>query len=391
MRLADPVFTFGGSKNPTTPGPNGGCKSSCTGVRVLAVSLQRPSRPSRPTRPEHPQRIRASTVATPRDGFQPVWLAELGLSEPAPRVRTTVRAADASHRRARVLVRREGHPVGVVETDLDEGGLSQAEVARICADFDRRPAPAHRRTGRTGRGLPGGLTATVVVATHNRSTGLGRCLDSLRAMDCPTPPIVVVDNAPASTATADLLRRDYPEVTYLREEVAGLARAHNRGLALVETPVVAFTDDDVVVNRESFPSLVAPFAEDEEVGCVTGLIWPAELDTPAQALIDAKGGFAKGFERRRFHQVTARPEDPLFPYTAGRFGSGANVAFRTTALRGAGRLPTLPWEPAATAAAETTWRRSSTSSPRVTRWSTNRLRSSTTTTPASTPRCARQH
>ena len=52
--------------------------SSCTGVRALAVSLQRPSRPSRPTRPEHPQRIRASTVATPRDGFQPVWLAELG-------------------------------------------------------------------------------------------------------------------------------------------------------------------------------------------------------------------------------------------------------------------------------------------------------------------------
>jgi hypothetical protein len=129
-----------------------------------------------------------------------------------------------------------------------------------------------------------------------------------------------------------MLRRDYPMVTYLREDVAGLARAHNEGLQHVATPVVAFTDDDVVVDRDWVRSLAAHFSSDQ-VGCVTGLIWPAELETPAQAMIEAHGGFGKGFTTRTFSLNGSRPDDPLFPYTAGGLGSGANMAFRTDVLR----------------------------------------------------------
>ena len=129
-----------------------------------------------------------------------------------------------------------------------------------------------------------------------------------------------------------MLHRDYPTVTYLREDVAGLARAHNRGLQHVAAPVVAFTDDDVVVDRDWVRSLAAQFSSDQ-VGCVTGLIWPAELETPGQAVIEAHGGFGKGFTTRTFNLNGSRPDDPLFPYTAGGLGSGANMAFRTDVLR----------------------------------------------------------
>jgi GT2 family glycosyltransferase len=100
----------------------------------------------------------------------------------------------------------------------------------------------------------------------------------------------------------------------------------------VAAPVVAFTDDDVVVDRDWVRAVAAHFASDQ-VGCVTGLIWPAELETPDQAAIEAHGSFGKGFTTRTFNLNGARPDDPLFPYTAGGLGSGANMAFRTDVLR----------------------------------------------------------
>src|SRR4029453_11177409 len=40
--------------------------------------------------------------------------------------------------------------------------------------------------------------------------------------------------------------------------------------------------------------------------------------------------------RRSFDLALNRPPDALFPYAAGRFGSGANTAFRTGVLRALG-------------------------------------------------------
>jgi GT2 family glycosyltransferase len=196
--------------------------------------------------------------------------------------------------------------------------------------------------------MPGGLAASVVIATRDRPADLRRCLDSVLATGYPQLEVLVVDNAPGSRATEALVRDEYPGVRYLREDVPGLANAHNWGLAHVTTPVVAFTDDDVVVDRDWVRTLAARFAEGPVVrgraggvACVTGLIWPAELETSAQLLTDTHGGFAKGFESRVFDLDRNRPADPLFPYAAGTLGSGANMAFRTDVLRGLGGFDPL--------------------------------------------------
>jgi len=78
-------------------------------------------------------------------------------------------------------------------------------------------------------------------------------------------------------------------------------------------------------------SLVAGF-DGPEVACVTGLILPLELDTGAQRLLEEFGGYAKGFDRRVWDAGTHRLDRPLYPYTVGAFGSGANAAFRREAL-----------------------------------------------------------
>jgi hypothetical protein len=77
------------------------------------------------------------------------------------------------------------------------------------------------------------------------------------------------------------------------------------------------------------------FETSPRVGCVTGLILPAELESAPQLWIDDYWGFDKGCERHVFDRAPAG-DRPLHPYTAGLFGSGANMAFTAEALRDIG-------------------------------------------------------
>jgi GT2 family glycosyltransferase len=178
---------------------------------------------------------------------------------------------------------------------------------------------------------------SMIVATRDRTASLAACLDSLLTLDYPNNyEIIVVDNAPRTSATANFIRQTYGDsarVRYVREERPGLAVAHNRGLLEVKAPLVAFTDDDVRVDRLWLTELVKAFAVAENVACVTGMIYPAELETQAQRWFEQYGGFNKGLIRRIFDLAENRPKNPLYPYTAGIFGSGANMAFKTAVLR----------------------------------------------------------
>jgi glycosyltransferase involved in cell wall biosynthesis len=171
---------------------------------------------------------------------------------------------------------------------------------------------------------------TVVVATRDRPESLLRTLTSLADLDHERCDVVVVDSAPSDGRTRELLEAssEWPwPLRYVRTFRPGLAVAHNSALPWVTGEAVAFTDDDVVVDRHWLSALAAGFAEDD-VQCVTGLLVPAELETPAQLWVEQGGGYGRGFATRRY---SMREPDgtALFPFAAGRFGSGANMAFRT--------------------------------------------------------------
>ncbi|MER5311839.1 glycosyltransferase [Streptomyces sp. NPDC002773] len=203
-------------------------------------------------------------------------------------------------------------------------------------DAEARPAvpPLAPAPGR--KHLPPPRTS-VIVATRERPEQLARALDSLLAQDHPDFELLVVDNAPRTTDTYDLVTGKYADrVRYVREDTPGLAGAHNAGLAAADGAVLAFTDDDVIADPHWLTALTEPFADDPGLGCVTGLILPARLATPAQVLLESHGGFAKGFAPRLYDPAEPPADEPLFPFTAGSFGSGANMAFRASALRQAG-------------------------------------------------------
>jgi hypothetical protein len=61
------------------------------------------------------------------------------------------------------------------------------------------------------------------------------------------------------------------------------------------------------------------------------MIQPFELETQVQLWVEGWAGFNKGSQRRVFDLAGNRPDDPLFPFAAGKFGSGANMAFSAAA------------------------------------------------------------
>ena len=257
-----------------------------------------------------------------------VQVAELDLDGDEAVLRPGPGSPPVTHGEVFVLVRRGGRPVGTLLGRVPEGADPRAVLAER----------ARAESGPAVFGDPGEPPFTsVVVATRERAGQLARALDSLLAQDHPRFEIVVVDNAPVTSETRELIERKYAErVRYVREPVPGLAGAHNAGLDAVRGEVVAFTDDDVVADPRWLTELSAPFAADAGLGCCTGLILPALLTTPAQVLLESHGGFAKGFTPRTYDPARPPGDEPLFPFTAGRFGSGANMAFRTAVLRSVG-------------------------------------------------------
>ncbi|WP_236045712.1 glycosyltransferase family 2 protein [Streptacidiphilus fuscans] len=268
--------------------------------------------------------------------YTPVHVVELDLDRPNELRSPGGASPVVPNGRVLALVRLHGHPLGLVHATGrpgDTAGLCRALVAAAHRELEL-PSPELSAPDLPAARTEPNLTPllSVVVATHNRPASLRRCLDSLLRTGYPQLDVVVVDNAPADDSARTLVLTEYPpSVRYLREPIPGLARAHNRGLAAAHGTLVAFTDDDTVVDRGWPRALVATFAADPAVGCVTGLIVPAELETQAQVALENHGGYTKGFTEQRW-SLDAPPDEPLFPFAGGQFGSGANMAFRADLL-----------------------------------------------------------
>ena len=285
----------------------------------------------------------------------PILVGDLHLDAPLPDL-----GGDGRYRGARLLARLHGQPVGEVLLRLDQAPLPAGRLAtqvwaqvgdrvreHYAADGIAPPAalPAgglspRDRPGCGGQPLAAGEPKiTVVIATRDRPGSLLRVLASLCRMQYQAFDVVVVDSAPSTEQTAQILSGPAPlewpfPVSYLRVSRPGLALAHNAALCTVTGDIVAITDDDVEVDPGWLTAVARAFAESGAT-CVTGLILPAELETQAQLLVEQAGGYSRGFTRHTFTAAMPAPT-PLFPFTAGRFGSGANMAFRADWLASRG-------------------------------------------------------
>ena len=291
--------------------------------------------------------------------YVPMRILEVELGEPLPTIAAFDDKKESYYQRAHCLVRLHTEPLGLVELKIDKDELSPDEYASEIWLLLHEQVNEHLRhdglplaTSLTAAGLPSLLApkcieeresflqtapfVSIIVATRDRTEYLARCLRALMALHYPAYEVIVVDNAPTTTATADFIQQAYsdePRLKYVHENRPGVSLAFNCGIMTARGEIIAFTADDVIVDTYWLVGLVKGFRVAEHVACVTGLILPMELETPAQFLFEAYGGFTRGFVRRVFDLKENHPKLPLHPYIAGRFGTGASSAFTTAFLR----------------------------------------------------------
>lgn len=178
---------------------------------------------------------------------------------------------------------------------------------------------------------------TIAICTKDRAERLSRLLESLARSTASSPfaftEVLVIDNAPSDARTADAVS-DFADVRYVIEPKAGLNFARNAALANARGELLAFLDDDVVVDRGWLTGLATACCGAPDAGGFTGLVMPYKLDTDARVAFEARGGFGRGFERREWRATSFVYE--LHPVGAGLLGAGCNMAFKTDLLRDIG-------------------------------------------------------
>jgi len=290
-------------------------------------------------------------VASVSEGFSPALMMDVELTKPLPAV-----AYVGRYQRLFVLGRLHTEPVGVCVVHMDKEGLTPDQLGALLWPEFREPV-----TGRfleaglsepcalTGNGLEADIEAwpfwkdrsavlaaapfiSVVICTRDRPDRLETCLRGLSRQEYPRFEIVVVDNAPMGNAVRTLVSawRGGNALRYVLEPRAGLSWARNAGVAAASGEIIAFLDDDEEPDSHWLTGLACGFARGDDIGCVSGMVLPARLDTEAQELFEQLGGHCKGrgFTSAIFSRYG--PQSPLYPLPP--FGVGANMAFQREAL-----------------------------------------------------------
>lgn len=230
--------------------------------------------------------------------------------------------------------------VGADFPEVAEGADLKRPRAATVGDFDRLESIGRPLAAMTSHLATAGDASmvSVIVCTRDRPHDLASCLDALLRSIRKPGEIVVVDNAPDRGDTRDIVRAR-PAVRYVAEPRAGLSHARNAGIANSSGAIIAFTDDDVLVNPDWTARLAAAFTQ-ERVMAVTGLVLPAELRSEAQWIFEHHfGGFPKGYRELRFDEryfAKCRPRGA----SVWRIGAGANMAFRRLVFERLGAFDT---------------------------------------------------
>lgn len=170
------------------------------------------------------------------------------------------------------------------------------------------------------------MRISIVICTYNRAGSLQRTLDSITAMSVPEDllwEVIIVDNNSQDNTREivdEFKANSGLDVVYAFEGEQGLSYARNRGILKAKGEIVAFTDDDVVIDERWLVHLHEAF-EIHNPAVVGGrVLIQSELPAPgwfSKGVSDPLGGFDRGD-----NMIIADSQ------YSGLVGIGANMGFR---------------------------------------------------------------
>jgi glycosyltransferase involved in cell wall biosynthesis len=269
-----------------------------------------------------------SALTTTADGLYIVWWSGVPLGHvDLDRDKLPMPAEPAAELMARIVA-----PAVLSRLRINEKPACSGQSA-IPPILEPRPLKRLRQLEGARQPLPPTSTCSVIICTHDRPEGLSQCLRSLERQRMRPLEIIVVDNAPTTEATRRLVE-GHAGVRYVREPRTGLNIARNTGVQCSRGSIIAFTDDDVVLDEHWVGRLEEAFSE-PHIAVVTGLVLPAELETEAQVIFEKYWGFNRGYCRKdygpEFFRATRRRGCPVW-----EIGAGASMAIRRTTLHEVG-------------------------------------------------------
>ena len=155
---------------------------------------------------------------------------------------------------------------------------------------------------------------SVVVCTFNGARTIRECLESLRRQDYPSYDVHVIDDG--STDETSQIVREFPEVHYFHQPNDGLSAARNVGVQRATGEIVAYTDDDCVVEQDWLRHLVQCF-EDLQVDAAGGPNITPQSDSWAAKCVALCPG---------------NPSHVMLDDRCAEHVPGCNMAFRRQAL-----------------------------------------------------------
>jgi GT2 family glycosyltransferase len=128
---------------------------------------------------------------------------------------------------------------------------------------------------------------SVIVCTYNGTTTLRSCLESLQGLRYANFEVLLIDDG--STEDIASIAAAFPAVRYLRQEHAGLSAARNLGMKQAGGDILAYTDDDCLVDEDWLAYIAAGFDDPQWVACGGPNIPPAPRNQ-AEAIVAAAPG-----------------------------------------------------------------------------------------------------
>jgi len=121
---------------------------------------------------------------------------------------------------------------------------------------------------------------SIVVCTYNRSESLIKTLESIQKLTMPDHikwELIIVNNN-SSDDTEKIIKEFINDcscnIKYCFEKAQGLSYARNHGIEKASGMIIAFTDDDVVVEPDWLRNIFNAFQEHNNLWCVGGKILP---------------------------------------------------------------------------------------------------------------------
>lgn len=159
---------------------------------------------------------------------------------------------------------------------------------------------------------------SVIVCTYNGVATLHACLASLQSLSYPEYEVLVIDDG--SIKEVSDIAKDFPSVRYIRQDHAGLSVARNLGAKEARGEILAYTDDDCIVDEDWLGYLAAGFENSQWVACGGPNIPP-----PARNQTESVVAFAPG-----------APSHVLLNDIEAEHLPGCNLAIRKSALEAIG-------------------------------------------------------